>query len=364
MTPPTIEVLPIKLDLPRLRGVFAPGNGDRICNVENLEPAAGLPPIVDAAAFLAEKIIPPPELVQGIVHQGSKVVLGGGSKTFKTWSLLDLAVSVSAGVPWLGYDTAKGKSCYVNLEIQPGFFQSRIAAVAREKGITLAPGQLEVWNLRGHAASYLTLIPQIVERVKDNAYSLIVLDPIYKLYGGANENAANEVALLLNAIESLAVTSNAAVAFGAHYSKGNQSSKESIDRISGSGVFARDPDSILGFTRHEEDSAFTVEATLRNFTPIEPFVVRWEYPLMRRDGSLDPAKLKQAGGRPKRYTVATILDVLGTKKMTTKKWLETASPETGISKSSFYELLERAKKLPNLHQTQAGQWFLKDAAHD
>src|SRR5689334_2806046 len=53
-----------------------------------------LPPIVDAAEFMAQKITPPTELVSGILHQGSKMVLGGGSKTFKTWTLLDLGISV------------------------------------------------------------------------------------------------------------------------------------------------------------------------------------------------------------------------------------------------------------------------------
>ena len=61
-----------------------------------------------------------------------------------------------------------------------------------------------------------------------------------------------------------------------HYaSKGNQSGKDSIDRISGSGVFARDPDSIVTMTKHEEDGAFVVEPVLRNLPPIEPFCVAW-----------------------------------------------------------------------------------------
>src|SRR5262249_51704582 len=65
-------------------------------------------------------------------------------------------------------------------------------------------------------------------------------------------------------------------------------------------VFARDPDSLLIFTRHEMEDAFTVEATLRNFKPIEPFCVRWQFPLMGRDGELDPARLKQSKGGRKR----------------------------------------------------------------
>jgi Asp-tRNA(Asn)/Glu-tRNA(Gln) amidotransferase A subunit family amidase len=41
-----------------------------------------------------------------------------------------------------------------------------------------------------------------------------------------------------------------------------------MDRISGSGVFARDPDSVLIMTKHEQEDTYTVEATLRNLKPI------------------------------------------------------------------------------------------------
>jgi len=325
------------------------------------QPPRELPPIVDAAWWLTEPIDLPTELVYGLFHRGGKLVLGGGSKTFKTWTLLDLAVSVAAGEPWLSCKTSKGKVLYLNFEIQPGFFQRRIQAIADAKYITLAPHSLEVWNLRGWATSYVDLLPRIRERIKDANYSLIVLDPIYKLYGDTDENSAGAVAQLMNALEMVTVDSGASVAFGAHYAKGNASAKEAIDRISGSGVFARDPDTILNFTRHEENEAFSVEATLRNHKPIEPFVVRWQYPLMRRDQGLDPAKLKQAGGRPKLYTVDKLLSVLNGQKLESHNWCKLASLETGISRPRFYALLDEAKRNPKLKQTPAGQWFLDGA---
>jgi hypothetical protein len=319
---------------------------------------AALPPIVDAAEFLAHPIIPPSELVRGILHQGSKMVLGGGSKTFKTWTLLDLAVSVAAGEPWLSFKTSKGRVLFLNFEIQPGFFQQRIQTVAREKRIVLAPGMVDLWNLRGHCASYHILIPRIIERVKDKGYALIILDPIYKLYGNTDENSAGAVAQLLNALEYLTTETGAANAFGAHYSKGNQAGKEAIDRISGSGVFARDPDTILNFTRHEEADAFTVEATLRNFKPIEPFVVRWQHPLMRRADDLDPDKLKQVGA-PRRFSAKMLVNVLTKRGISTENWQKKVSAETGMSRRTFYDLLANAKKIPGVQQTKAGQWLLK-----
>ena len=200
------------------------------------------------------------------------------------------------------------------------------------------------------------LLPKIKEAVSDR-FALIILDPIYKLYGGADENKAGDIALLLNAIEDLAVETTAAVAFGAHFSKGNQAAKDSIDRISGSGVFARDPDSLLVFTSHETEDAFTVEPTLRNFPPTTPFVVRWNYPLMSRDDDLDPTLLKKPGGRPKTHSTESLLTVLGTQNLTTSEWQKQCKTEMGIGSGTFYRILPELPKLKLvLKSTITGLW--------
>lgn len=269
-----------------------------------------LPPIVDAAKFVATPIEQPSELVAGIVHQGSKLCIGGASKSFKTWTLLDLCLSVASGVPWLGFETKSARVLFVNFEIQPAFFAGRVRAVAQAKEIEVPEGRLDLWNLRGHAVGAFVLLPKIEARIRDAGYGLIVLDPSYKLLGGLDENKAGDIGSLMNAFERLSTETGATTAFSAHFSKGNQSQKASLDRVSGSGVFARDPDSILTFTRHEEDDAFSVETTVRNFKTVPPFVVRWEYPLMRRDDELDPAKLKQASGRPQSFDPAKLLEAI------------------------------------------------------
>jgi hypothetical protein len=144
---------------------------------------------------------------------------------------------------------------------------------------------------------------------------------------------------LLNEIESLAVKTGAAVAFAAHFPKGNVSQRDSVDRIGGSGVFARDPDSILTFTRHETEDCFTVEATLRNHAPVAPFVVRWEYPLLVVDDSLDPTDLKKAGRKPE-TTPNDVLDLLAAKPLTEAEWRELARKKLHISRRTFERRLE------------------------
>lgn len=299
--------------------------------------AEDFPAIVDAADFTATSQQEPKELVRGIVHQGSKLVLGGGSKSFKTWTLLDLALSVAYGEPWLGFETVQGPVLYLNFEIQDYAWQRRIAKVAEAKQIEQKAGAVKLWNLRGRAADFQTLLPRVISQARTAGFALIVLDPIYKLYGRTDENKAGDVAALLNGLEALAVETGAAVAFGAHFSKGNQAGKESIDRISGSGVFARDPDSILVFTRHETEDAFTVEATLRNFPQPDPFVVRWQFPLMQPDSGLDPSRLKQVNGRKPDHNPEDLLALLEPRSLVNKDWIAAADDE-GISRRTFFRL--------------------------
>lgn len=254
-----------------------------------------LPSIVDAAARLAAPPAKPAEIVKGLLHRTCKMVLGGASKSYKTWSLLDLGISVSTGAQWWGFDVVQGRVLYVNLELHEAFLLERIAAICHAKGVTLAPDMLKILNLRGHSAMMKDLRPHIESEMSGTDYSLAILDPTYKLMPGKDEIGTPDTSELMNEIERLAVDTGAGAAFGSHFSKGNQAQKNSIDRISGSGVFARDPDSILTLTQHEEDDAFTAEPILRNHPPVVPFVLRWKHPLFLRDELLDASKLRPAG---------------------------------------------------------------------
>jgi hypothetical protein len=297
-----------------------------------------LPEIDDMAEFLAADIPEPPQLIYGVLYQGSKMVLGGGAKTHKTWTLTDLAVSVACGEPWFSLKTTRAKVLYVNFEMCKFSYQKRSRAICQSKNIKIPKGAIDVWNLRSYVASYTVLFPLILERIKKCNYGMIILDPIYKTYGPTDENAAGAVAMLMNGIEQIAAQTGAAVVFGAHYAKGNAASKEAIDRISGSGVFARDPDAIINVTKHEVDEAFTIEATLRDFKPLEPFVVRWIYPLMRRDEDLDPKRLRRANA-PKRIDpldlLAAIEDSTSESPVSVSKWATAAK----VKRSTLYEYL-------------------------
>ena len=193
------------------------------------------------------------------------------------------------------------------------------------------------------------IIPLIIERIKTEAYGLIIIDPLYKLLGAKDENAAGDIASILNMLEKLAVKSKAAVVFADHFSKGNQAGKEHIDRISGSGVKSRDADSILTFTSHVEKEGYVVGATLRNLKPVEPFSVRWQYPMMVRDGALNPSKLKTAVTKQAQFSEDQLIDPISVRALTASDWKEAVLDETGMSKATFNRLLLTAKETPGVN---------------
>lgn len=324
-----------------------------------------LPPIDDGTTFIEVDIPLPAELVQGVLHQGTKLVLGGPSKAYKTWALLDLCVAVATGAEWWGFPCMRGPVLYINFEIPRPFMKRRLEAVCEAKGIDLKPGDIDIWNLRGHAASFEKLLEEIIEQVKSRGYVLIVIDPTYKVMGERDENSASDMNNLMNTFERICNETSAAVAFGSHFAKGNAAGKEAIDRISGSGVTARDPDSIITLTRHSAgDAYFTADFTLRNMPRVDPFVLMREHPLMVRCEELDPNDLKrperqekpQGGGRggvsaeererrkleKDRRKWEPLMAEL-TKPMLAGEWYD-AVKDQGISRATFYRHLEGMKE--------------------
>lgn len=75
----------------------------------------------------------------------------------------------------------------------------------------------------------------------------MILDPIYKVITG-DENSADQMAKFCNQFDLVCRALDCAVIYCHHHSKGAQGGKRSMDRASGSGVFARDPDAMLDMT--------------------------------------------------------------------------------------------------------------------
>lgn len=300
----------------------------------------GLPPIESIASLAVRaklgQIKKPPEVIHRLLHRGSKLLLGGTSKSNKSWSLIELAMCVAGGRPWWGFPTSKGRVLYINFELQDWSILERVAEMGVDLSVSGDLGEgvtesFDVWNLRGHAADIANLLPRLKEAASQQDYALIIIDPLFKLLGSRDENSAGDMADLFNLLEDLAREGNSAIAVAHHFAKGNAAGKAAQDRMSGSGVLARDPDAMVILTPHEEDDAFAVEFIVRHFVRPESFVLRWAFPRMRRDYSLDPEAIKGSVGAPKKLTEGAVLEIVGTGLVLRAALVKEAMSEHGVS---------------------------------
>ena len=261
---------------------------------------APLPEIVTLREFAASPPVAPPQIIEGILHQGCKMILGGTSKSNKSWCLLDLALSVASGQPWWGRKCVKSPVVYINFELHNWAIAQRMNALCAARPDCKGMGDtLHLWNLRGHNTDLTLLRPKLEEQLTLHQFGLIILDPAYKVLGNRDENANGEIAGLMNELEAMAQKTSAAVVVAHHFAKGDSTSKSAMDRMSGAGAWARDPDSIVVLTPHEEPDCFTVTSILRNLPQLPEFVLAWDYPLMRLANDLNPDALRRPQAKNK-----------------------------------------------------------------
>lgn len=186
-----------------------------------------------------------PPLIEGILRQGHKMLVAGPSKAGKSFTLIELCIAIAEGKKWLNWQCAQGKTLYVNLELDRPSCLHRFKDVYNALGIK--PNNLtniDIWNLRGKSIPMDKLAPKLIRRASKKDYIAVVIDPIYKVITG-DENSADQMANFCNQFDKICNELGTSVIYCHHHSKGSQGGKRSMDRASGSGVFARDPDALL-----------------------------------------------------------------------------------------------------------------------
>lgn len=297
------------------------------------------PPPIEYLNFEVLPVQKPRPIIDGLLDSSSRLIFGGGSKTYKTWFMSDQALSIAAGAPWLGFPTHQTRTLYVNFELKDYYMQRRLAAIRVAKNINLAPGELLIWNLRGYSVPLELFKDTLIKTILSNAILAVFIDPFYKLLGERDERVSAELNPILGAFEEVNRSTDATVVCAAHYSKGNQAAKDPIERISGGASLNRDPDNIITLTNHETQHAFSVEFTVRDFPPIPPFVVKWNYPLLVRT-DLDPAQIKKIG-RPTTLNPQDLLSLIAANddKLSTPQLQAIAESQLGWSRRRVYEKL-------------------------
>lgn len=261
---------------------------------------------------LSEALKDPPqladELIEGILRKGHKMLISGPSKAGKSFFLMELAVALANGQKWIGFQCRKSRVLYINFEIDSAscihrFIDIRAALKERNYMDCSCNDDLMIWNLRGHAMPLNEMVPKITAKCKGYNLDVILVDPIYKVLMG-DENNASDMGAFCNEFDKIANLLHCSVIYCHHHSKGAQGAKKAMDRASGSGVFARDPDAQLDmleldtqeaalYKENQTATGWVIESSLREFPNIIPARIWFDYPLHELShGELDKAKPK------------------------------------------------------------------------
>lgn len=230
-----------------------------------------------------------PVLIDGVLRKGHKLLISGPSKAGKSFALMELAIAIAEGRPWLGSACTAGRVLYLNMEIDDPSCIARFLKIYSELKISEPhPERISVWTLRGWAMPLAKLVPLIIQRAQ--GFAAVIIDPLYKVMDGADENSNSDVARMVGAFDTIATATGASVIYAHHYAKGTAGDREAIDRAAGAGTFARDPDAILTLTQLDTDdpadpnrTAWRLEFILREFAARDPVNMWWDYPLHRPD---------------------------------------------------------------------------------
>lgn len=251
----------------------------------------------------------PEEQISGVLRQGGKLVLTGGSKSGKSFLMIELGVAIATGTPWCGLPCKPGRVLIANLEIREEQFMHRVADVVEALNVNknLVAQNLHVLNLRGKIQNIEQLAKSLSSQCACSDYSMVIIDPMYKVQIGA-ENEARSITEFCAQLDKITNELGASVAYCHHHSKGSQGWKASEDRASGSGVIARDADALIDMMtlQHEEAEAdncgipFRLEFILRDFKEPDPVNIRFRFPIHKLDESGDLIGRSYAGTTKKR----------------------------------------------------------------
>jgi RecA-family ATPase len=234
---------------------------------------------------------PPQEILRDMLCKGARMSVEGSSKAGKTWVLLNLGIAAAQGTSWLGFDVVKPcRVLYMDFELMNWYAAHRIDTISAKLG----SGWLEnfqYWPLRGSCYEFTRLKEHLLVSGQRNAFDLVVVDPYYKAAAGLDENSVGDVMKVLREIERFSEETDTAIVYAHHYSKGNKSEVDAIDRGSGSGAFGRDPDTKVMMTQHMEKDCLTVEPMCRNSRTPDKRVVETTFPTFLPRADLDPDDL-------------------------------------------------------------------------
>lgn len=175
---------------------------------------------------IADALAPMPPMqwvCEGLFSVASTSVVFGAPGSKKTWSLLDLAVCIALGQPWLGHATTQGAVLIVDEESGPKRLLRRMGDVVRghqaDASLPIFATSLHGFNF--FAPSTGTGAKDLQDTILQTQARFVIMDALADIMIGGDENAVKDTQKVFHALRQVSEFTGAAIALIHHANKVN-----------------------------------------------------------------------------------------------------------------------------------------------
>ena len=213
-------------------------------------------PTIENGAALIEEEFPPIEfLVDGLIARGMLTLIGGRPKSGKSWFVLQMAMCIDSGLPFLDRPTKRCRILYLALE------DGRRRINQRMKTLNWKPSNIDfMFSIAplstGESYPGMEQLEKLIPY-----YDIIIIDTlIATLNGSTNENDNVQMGNVLNGLASLAHDNDVAIELIHHTGKAKKD--DPFDSFRGASAIrgAYDLGMILDRTVDEKEAMLHIES--------------------------------------------------------------------------------------------------------
>ena len=155
---------------------------------------------------LPDAFEPPDEIVEGVLTAEGGSVLYGDSNSGKTFFVIDMAATLARGESWMGKKTEPGMVVYLAAE-SPASVRSRLQAYQRHHGVkvpnfAIIQSPIDLFDGEADTEAVIQLVRKL-EAQRGQRARLIVGDTLARLSAGANENAGQDMGLVVRRFDRI-----------------------------------------------------------------------------------------------------------------------------------------------------------------
>ena len=169
-----------------------------------------------------EMVLDARDFVQGVLVEQGAVVVYGESNAGKTFFVTDLALHVAAGVAWNDRRVEQGGVVYCVLEGGAGF-RNRVAAWRDRTGhknipFAAIPVSLNLLDPDADTPKLIAAIQTAAQKI-DMPVKLVVIDTFSRAMAGGNENAPDDMGLMVRNMDAIRAATGCCLLFVHHSGK-------------------------------------------------------------------------------------------------------------------------------------------------